>query len=147
MVKMTRDRISKLRCIACGSTDKRIALLKSGKVSIGFATICCNCGHMHKYVFRNKERSLDEFNIACMLKGSFTINEIKCGSKYAFCPNKQCPYWKGEPTKHTPSKNHHKHNEGEKHHKDRYKNNEKKPVYTPSYVPENNVNKVRKEYL
>lgn len=148
MVKMTKDRISKLRCIGCGAKEKRVAILKSGRKAIGFATICCNCGNMHKYVFRDKDQVLDEFNITSMVKGSFTVAEIKCGTKYAFCPNRQCPYWKGEPTKHKPHKNHH-HEPMEETINKKMKPilKEEKTVYQPSYENADNSNKKRKEYL
>ena len=48
MVSLDKLRITKLKCLSCGCRDKRIAILqsKTTRKKIGFATICCNCGHI-----------------------------------------------------------------------------------------------------
>lgn len=95
MMKLTKDRVSKLRCISCGSKQKRIAPIFDTitRNVLGFETICCNCGHMQKYAKPIENNLIDDSSIRSIIQGNISVGEVCCGSKHAFCPNKKCKWW------------------------------------------------------
>ena len=107
MVDLSKLRITSLKCLSCGCRDKRIAILKStstGK-SIGFSTICCNCGHVKTYIFRKNKNKykklegevLDNKDIVDSLEGNQKVSCIFCAIPGNFCTNITCPLHKSGP--------------------------------------------------
>lgn len=103
MMKLTRDRVSKLRCISCGARQKRVAPIFDNvtRKILGFETICCNCGHMQKYAKPLENKLLDDESIRSIIGGNVAVGEVSCGTLHAFCPDKKCRWWK---TCHRPPK-------------------------------------------
>lgn len=98
MVNIKKERLYKLHCPTCDSREKVLAIVRSHGSDVGFFTICCNCGHIAKYVLRDYENImsvLDEHNMTAMLTGEFEIDEYRCGTNQPYCPRKDCPYYDG----------------------------------------------------
>ena len=105
MMPLNRFRVTKLKCLSCGCRDKRVAILNS-KITqkrIGFATICCNCGHIKRYIFRRKKgwrgKLLNNNEIVEMLENRIYVSEIFCAIPDPFCPNYECDLKKSCPCK------------------------------------------------
>lgn len=49
MVKLTRDRLRKLRCPSCGSRAKDVLPCVAGQREVMKITTCCNCGYVSIY--------------------------------------------------------------------------------------------------
>lgn len=58
MVKLTRDRLRKLRCPSCGSRAKEMLPCVAGQVEVMKITTCCNCGYVSIYA-KNPKIVLD----------------------------------------------------------------------------------------
>ena len=105
MVPLDKLRVTKLKCLSCGCRDKRVAILNSKLTQkrIGFATICCNCGHIKRYNFRRtkewKGKLLNNSEIVEMLQNQIYVSEIFCVIPDMFCPNKGCDLKKSCPCK------------------------------------------------
>lgn len=92
MVEMNRDRINSLQCDFCGSRQKKIIDVFGIKGKrIGYAILCCNCGHVDSFAHTNS-------GLAALVVGDATkVSETKisCGMKLKdveFCNNISCPY-------------------------------------------------------
>ena len=96
MIKMSRNRISKLRCISCGCREKKVAILSDPidtSKTVGFATTCCNCGHMQTYALKNTEETVNDADILSVLENNYKVTKITCGSHHEFCPRRKCKFW------------------------------------------------------
>lgn len=103
MVKLDDLRITKLKCLSCGSRDKRISILSAGPMSekIGFATTCCNCGHTKKYLFRKQRKNpISTKALIALLEGRIKVKEVFCAIPEPFCPRKNCELYHRRVNKH-----------------------------------------------
>ena len=106
---MDMDRVSKWKCIFCGSKLKMKADAlgnTSGKM-ISYSLICCHCGHVDTF-------AITKGGIAVAVAGAQRVGEVKlsCGCSYnekRFCKNFDCeyrlngPHEKPEPTRVKPA--------------------------------------------
>lgn len=96
-MRLSRNRISKLKCIACGSRDKKLAILSAplkSDIVVGFATCCCNCGHIENYVLKNMEETVNDDDFLAVLENQYKVSKIRCGAHNAYCPRRKCKFWK-----------------------------------------------------
>ena len=96
-MKLSRSRISKLKCIACGSREKKLAILSAPlkhDMIVGFATACCNCGHIENYVLKNKEETVEDEDFLNVLENRYEVSKIRCGAHNAYCSRRKCKFWK-----------------------------------------------------
>lgn len=95
MEELSDDRISRLKCISCGSNFKRQMDIIDHGTKIGFSTICCNCGHIENYMINQNNRVSDAKVWAKIQFGMpDTINTAKCAvDDTRFC-DKNCKYLK-----------------------------------------------------
>lgn len=154
-MKMTRDRIMKISCAVCGSRHKQFLTLSCGADVIGYAKVCCDCGHIKRYVRRvGKDVSSPEntFHLTNMIKSDYTISNIECGTSKAFCRDRKCKYWidyRKDPHYHFGKEpgnygcNSSKKHDHCKHHKKHHNNHGNNSVYKPSFCKENN-SKIKK---
>ena len=93
MVELDKLRITKLKCLSCGSRDKRVSILGFGPKNerIGFTTTCCNCGETKKYVFREKKKDpINNRALVTMNEGRCHVTDIFCAIPHPFCDKKEC---------------------------------------------------------
>ena len=102
MVSLDKLRITKLKCLSCGCRDKRITILesKTTRKKIGFATICCNCGHIKTYMFRKNRKCkmlqgevISDFDTIEHLNGKSEVSQIFCAIPHPYCINTSCPLY------------------------------------------------------
>lgn len=89
MVDVDRHRIHRLKCPVCGSRDKKIMKILQLKEPVGYATECCNCGHVE--ISANGVMGL-----SAIIGGGCTISAVECGIANPWCPSRDCPLFKGE---------------------------------------------------
>lgn len=89
MVDVDRHRIHRLKCPVCGSRDKKIMQILQLKEAVGYATECCNCGHVE--ISANGVMGL-----SAIIGGGCTISAVKCGIANPWCPSRNCPLFKGD---------------------------------------------------
>lgn len=161
--KLTRQRLSNLRCTSCNARTKKYTELKVNQTPVGYSTTCCNCGKTEVYAFPDKDYDRDFFNRISILKSTFNMYATECGDKYSFCANKNCKFWEEAHQPHEPHPvcphdvegvhgegphPHHHHHHCE-HHCDNHKppviKEETQTIYDEAYK---NINTTgRKEYL
>ena len=93
MVELDKLRVTKLKCLTCGSRDKRVSILAYGPKNekIGFTTTCCNCGQTLTYKFKDKKSNpINNKELALMLEGRCHVSCMFCAIPHPFCPNKKC---------------------------------------------------------
>ena len=93
MVELDKLRITKLKCLSCGSRDKRVSIIRFGHKNerIGFTTTCCNCGETKKYVFREKKKDpINNRALVAMNEGRCHVTDIFCAIPHPFCDKKEC---------------------------------------------------------
>ena len=89
MVEVNRHRIHRLKCPVCGSRDKKIMNIMKIDKPVGYATECCNCGHI--------EMSANGITgFSDIIAGGCTISAVKCGIANPWCPSRNCPLFKGD---------------------------------------------------
>lgn len=157
-MKRIREKIKKIPCAVCGSRHKQLLTLSFEDEIIGHATACCDCGHIERYVLRNKKEissPRDHFHLTSMIRNDYTISNVECGSFRALCKDRNCKYWvdyKKDPHYHfgkdpnnygcnPPKHNHYGH--CDKHKKPCKDHNKGNSVYKPSYGKDGNK-KVKK---
>lgn len=100
-------RVTKLKCLSCGCRDKRIAIRRDrNNRKVSFSTICCNCGEVRNYIFRDHNFKRDashsiisDVDILKHLSDQETITEIFCAIPGKFCLNTECPLHHHRPLK------------------------------------------------
>ena len=93
MVELDKLRITKLKCLSCGSRDKRVSILGFGPKNerIGFTTTCCNWKKKKKYVFREKKKDpINNRALVAMNEGRCHVTDIFCAIPHPFCDKKEC---------------------------------------------------------
>lgn len=99
MIKLTKDRISKLRCLSCGARQKRIVFLQPRVLTYkgspnSFMTVCCNCGHIqHYFLMDHQNPSQVDSQLHYVFEEQQSITDVICGVKNSFCPFKNCEHW------------------------------------------------------
>ena len=92
MVQLDEDRISRWKCLVCGSKQKKIidAITKSGKKA-GFSLHCCNCGHIDQFALTTT--GIDLF--CAGNSDNIAGKEIHCGvllQDIECCGHKSCTF-------------------------------------------------------
>lgn len=101
-IKMDADRISKWKCLFCGSRYKKVVHAMKNEIEQGFSVVCCECGHTDNFV--SQFDAIPMYTVG-LNGGRVSDLKITCGcSDYdrGTCKNRECSCRKENDTKTQP---------------------------------------------